>query len=180
MAPILADLMPGALNCFYRTATENGSFEIYLVPKEYNVRVYHKVDPDNYYVSINTFNFTESQTIELNVTLGVKVEGGVKYAGNDVEDIIITFTNNGTMTIKSRSLGEIRELFLPPNRTYEIVVNQTEGADDSTWYRFEDTLEVNDTEISNLIINLAKYYKVTGTAYIDWNHNIWILCKGRP
>jgi dolichyl-diphosphooligosaccharide--protein glycosyltransferase len=151
--------------------TVNSSFEVYLIPKEYNVRINHMVNLSTYYVYSDTTNLNESQSIQLNVTMGVKVEGQVLYDNDDIEGIEIIFTGNGSLPTNSNSSGGY-SIFLPPNGTYEVTINQTqdEGSEEVR-FTFLGTLDVSTNDISNWNITLTKFVKVKGDAYIDYNGN---------
>ncbi|UCE75266.1 MAG: glycosyltransferase family 39 protein [Methanomassiliicoccales archaeon] len=147
--------------------TINGTFEIFLVPGEYRVLIDHEMNDSSHYVFLDTYEFLESQEIELNVSKGVEVEGEVEYDGIGVRGIKLNFTNNSFLIIETLSGGGYN-IFLPPNRTYEISVNQTKSEDGKdVWYTFNDTVEVLTTPLTNFDIDLTKYVKVNGMVYLD-------------
>ncbi len=149
--------------------SDNGSFEIFLIPMNYTIKVDHEVNSSTHYVYLDTFDFNESKTLELNLSLGIKVEGKAKYDGDGVPGIQITFKNNGSLMANSVPNGDYT-VFLPPNRTYEVIVNQTrEESNELVKYTFSTTLDVNTTDILNWDIELTKFVKVNGQVYINWD-----------
>jgi hypothetical protein len=147
--------------------SDNGDFEIYLVPGEYNVWISHRMTPVLYYVYLDVLNFTESVSLELNLSVGVLVSGETRYDGDEEGEIVITFENNGTREITSESDG-FYEVYLPANRTYEIVVNHTKMEDDyELLFTFSGNISVNTTSHPDWYINLKKYLKIKGHTYID-------------
>ncbi|UCG69965.1 MAG: carboxypeptidase regulatory-like domain-containing protein, partial [Thermoplasmata archaeon] len=129
--------------------SENGSFELFLGPNEYNVWVNHMMNPSTYYVYSNIFNFNESENIQLNLSLGIKVEGIVTHDGNEIEDINIAFEGNGSLSTDSNSSGGY-SIFLPSNRSYEVIINQTQDeGSEQVRFMFYGTVNVNTSDILN-------------------------------
>ncbi len=152
------------------TVTDNGEFDIFVVPGTYDVRVYHEADIDEYYVYLQNHTFPESQTLDINLTIGVKVYGVTQYENDDEGEIEILFIGNGTMSIKSNIDGSY-EIFLPPNATYEVNVNQSMVEDDKqVKFTFDDVLNLGMDE-EEYDIDMRKFVEVKGTVYIDWNDN---------
>jgi len=154
--------------------SENGTFEIYLVPEEYSVWVFEKIlpiGPNLYYVYLESYNFSESKTIEVNITNGVNIKGNTLYDGEGIPHVNIFFICNGTLNYTSESDGDI-DVYLPENRTYEVLINLTKQELGKTVrYMFSGILDVNTTSIENWNVTLKKYIRVRGQTYIDWNNN---------
>jgi uncharacterized membrane protein len=168
---IYFEAMDGEDEGVNEVTSDNGSFELFLIPQDYYVKVYHMVDLSTYYVYLNTFNFNESESLELNLSLGIKVAGKTKYDNEGVGDIQITFKNNGSLIANSDLDGNY-SVFLPPNRTYEVIVNQTkEENNELVRFTFNGTLEVYTTDISDWDVELTKFVKINGQVYIDWNND---------
>ncbi len=147
----------------------NGSFELFLVPDEYTVSVYHMINSTTYYVYLDTLNFNESQSIVINVSLGVMVEGVAEYEAAGAGNLLIAFSNNGSLYTGTNSTGGFN-IFLPPNRTYDVTIDQTltEGGEEVI-YIGSGMIEIDTSEINGYNINLTKYIKVNGVVYIDWD-----------
>lgn len=141
--------------------TDSGNFTTYLTPGEYNVWVEQEIGSKTY-VYLNTFNFLESEILDLNLSIGVKVDGETLYDG-DGKEVTITFKNNGTR--EETSDGDY-EIFLPPNRTYEVVVNETvvEG-EQELMFTYHDNWTINASITKD--IELTEFLKVKGQTYID-------------
>lgn len=152
------------------TVTDNGEFDIFVVPGTYDVRVYHEAGIDEYYVYLQNHTFLESQTLDINLTIGVKVYGETQYENGEEGEIEILFIGNGSMSIKSNIDGSY-EVFLPPNATYDVWVNQSMVEDDKqVIFTFDDVLDLGMDE-EEYDIDLRKFVEVKGTVYIDWNDN---------
>jgi dolichyl-diphosphooligosaccharide--protein glycosyltransferase len=153
--------------------TENGTFEIFLLPGEYTVSVDEENLSSTHLVYINTFNFTESQTVSLNVSVGVLYEGTVEYDSDKLGKIEISFiTPNGSLITESEETGNVGKytIYLPPNTTYEVVINQTvDESGNQIRYTHFATLDVNTTDNTSYDLEVNKYIKVRGTVYLDWD-----------
>ncbi|UCF09117.1 MAG: hypothetical protein JSW28_05420, partial [Thermoplasmata archaeon] len=151
--------------------TVNSSFELYLESSEYNLWIDHEADAATHYVYLNTFDFLESQTLQLNVSLGVEVIVEVRDDDSDKGGINVSFSEDGMRTVKSDSGGDFT-VFLPPNRTYNVTVNQTEEDDDGLlWYTYSGAQVVNTSTVWDFNIDLTKYGQISGAVFIDYNEN---------
>ncbi|UCE36207.1 MAG: carboxypeptidase regulatory-like domain-containing protein [Thermoplasmata archaeon] len=149
--------------------SQNAAFEFYLVPGEYTVTVTHPIDEDIAYVYLDTFNFSESRDFKLNLSMGVRINGSVYYDNGPQVNIAITFFANGSTAAFTDSEGGYR-WYLPPNRTYEVTVNQTQPENEETVkYTFSGILDVTAEHISEWDIDLEKYIQVNGTVYLDFD-----------
>jgi dolichyl-diphosphooligosaccharide--protein glycosyltransferase len=150
--------------------SENSTFEVWLTPGEYNVWIDEEVDTTTHNVFLDILNFTESQTIQLTVELGTKVDVTTNHGPIPVRDVIVEFSGNGTLVKKSQALGSF-EIFLPPNRTYNITVDTTlPSGNDYVLYTYQGVLQVLNAT-ANAPLDLTKYIQVMGTVYIDYNEN---------
>jgi hypothetical protein len=159
----------------YRTDTKqivtiNGSFEIYLEPDDYNVSISLPINDSASYVYLSQHNLLESETLMLNLTLGVRVNGTVFYDGVPEGGKYIWITGNGTFLHLSEPSSGNYSRFLPPNRTYDITVNMTED-DEKYLFTFFGSIDVNTTDITGFDLDLTKFVKVKGTTYIDWDND---------
>jgi dolichyl-diphosphooligosaccharide--protein glycosyltransferase len=167
---ITFELVNGEGNETQDTVAVNGTFDLFLLPGDYIVSVDEVVN-SSHFVYLNTHDFTQSETVALNLSVGVKIEGVARYGGSAVaQDIEINFINNSIW--KSVTSGGSFNIFLAPNQTYEIMVNfTTDDGGKQVRYTYSDSITINDTTVSGLIFNLTKFVQVTGQVYLDWDED---------
>jgi dolichyl-diphosphooligosaccharide--protein glycosyltransferase len=149
--------------------TVNGTFDFFITPGEYQVSVDHEANASTHYIYLAAHNLTESETIILNLSLGVEISGIIRYEGTPISDIEITFTNSSEWVTQTNGAGSY-SMFLLPNQTYELTINQTQPeSGKQVKFTYNDTISMNATPVSDYDINLTKYIKVNGVVYLDWN-----------
>ncbi len=153
---------PSAMNVSVYSGLD-GNYSIGLTPGDYTVYVHR---PTGHYTHLGEVSIAyDTETIyDIALVQGYRVSGVITFKDGERQVSDVSFSANGTMKMKSDSLGRY-ELYLPPGEylVEASTIVEEKGAD--VTYSTSEFVQVEDISAVNLVLTKVIERKIT----IEWD-----------